>query len=365
MRVIDRYILRGFFWNYGVALTVMIGLYLVIDLFFNFDEFSKDIAANAWETARRIIDYYGYNMLLYFAQLAGVITVVAACCTLARMHMNNELTALLASGTSLYRVAWPLVLAGLLMNGLWVLDQEWLIPRCADKLARPHDDIEGRTVYPVWFMPDHDNALVSARRFLPSTGEIRDLIVLHRDADDRLTHITRADSARWDAARKAWLLTVGIEEFPGGEAGTPVPTDPGAVRRSISAYASDLTPADIVIQQASAWTNFLSLRQIGDMQRRFANDASFVKVKHTRLTTPFMNMIMLLIAIPFFLTRERRSIVLMGGRCLLVSGLCFFAAFIGQNVDFTGLTTNIALPIWAPVLMFGPVSVLLVDSIKT
>src|SRR5437870_4214969 len=122
MKTLDRYILRGFIVNYAIALLVMVGLYLVIDLFFNFDEFTKE-AGGALEVIRRIVDYYSYNMLVYFAQLSGVITVVAACCTLARMHRSNELTALLASGTSLYRVAWPMVIAGLFMNGLWVLDQ--------------------------------------------------------------------------------------------------------------------------------------------------------------------------------------------------------------------------------------------------
>src|SRR5207249_11585410 len=124
-----------FLVSYWIALMVMIGLYLVIDLFFNFDEFARDTTGDAMhrvgDTLWRIVDYYSYNMLVYFAQLSGVITVVAACCTLARMHRANEFTALLASGTSLYRVAWPVVIAGLMLNGLWVLDQEWLIPRYA------------------------------------------------------------------------------------------------------------------------------------------------------------------------------------------------------------------------------------------
>ena len=89
MKTLDRYILRGFIVNYAIALLVMVGLYLVIDLFFNFDEFTKE-AGGALEVIRRIVDYYSYNMLVYFAQLSGVITVVAACCTFAGSDMRNS-----------------------------------------------------------------------------------------------------------------------------------------------------------------------------------------------------------------------------------------------------------------------------------
>lgn len=363
MRILDRYVLRGFLVNYVIALTVMIGLYVVIDLFFNIDEFSGDQKRPFVETARRILDFYGYNMPLYFVQLSGVITVVAACATLARMHRVNELTAVLASGTSLYRVAWPVILAGLGMNLLWVLDQELLIPRIAPKLARPHADIEGNTVYPVWFVPDRDRALLSARRFLPSAGELRGLTVVFRDEQGRLVRILRADAARWDPARKAWALTLGIEEHPGRESADGTPSHEG--RDVVSYYESDLTPDGILIQQASQWTNFLSLREIESVQRRFPNDAAFVKVKHARITTPFVNLILLLMGIRFFLTRERVSLVVAGGWCILVCGGCFVLTFFAQNVDFSALGTGPALPVWLPVLIFTPVAVWMFDGLKT
>src|SRR5690606_29581759 len=134
------YILRGFVVNYLIALTVMMGLYVVIDLFFNLDEFTKDAQQTAFTTIGNILDYYGYQLLLYFAQLAGVITLVAACATLARMHRQNEFVAVLAAGTSLFRIARPIIFAGILMNLLWLVDQELLVPSVADKLARTHDD---------------------------------------------------------------------------------------------------------------------------------------------------------------------------------------------------------------------------------
>src|SRR5262245_23784407 len=126
-KTLDRYILWAFITNYLIAMGVMIGLYVVLDLFVNLDEFTSVKSATTIETIKKIIDFYGYNLLVYFAQLAGSITLVAACFTFGRLQRTNELTAILASGTSLYRVATPVIAAALLLNGLWFVNQELLI----------------------------------------------------------------------------------------------------------------------------------------------------------------------------------------------------------------------------------------------
>ncbi len=121
MKTLDRYLLQNFLVNYFLSLFVLISLYVLLDVFFNLDEFTKTgkpIPSILYE----IGNYYFYNLPLYFAQLSGVITAFAACATLARMHRQNEITAVLSSGTSMYRLAAPVVMAGLFMNGLLILD---------------------------------------------------------------------------------------------------------------------------------------------------------------------------------------------------------------------------------------------------
>ncbi|MCA9254634.1 MAG: LptF/LptG family permease, partial [Phycisphaerales bacterium] len=113
MKTLDRYILRSFIVNYIFAMTILVGLYVVLDLFVNLDEFTNQPSSGVMQTIERIVDFYGHNLFMYFAQLSGVISVVAACFTLGRLHSSNELTAILSAGASLYRVATPILLAGL------------------------------------------------------------------------------------------------------------------------------------------------------------------------------------------------------------------------------------------------------------
>lgn len=367
MKTLDRYILRSFIVNYVIAMTILIGLYVMLDLFVNLDEFTGMHTTGTMQTASRIVDFYGHNLFLYFSQLAGVISVVAACFTLGRLHSGNEMTAILSAGVSLYRVATPILLAGLAMNCLWFVDQEFIIPNIAQKLARQHGDLEGMKTFSVYFLPDRQNgnALLSADRFNPAAMQMRGVVVLKRDDKNRMTEVIQADQARWDPERGTW-------HFENGFATTLAAGDvegdmTGLGHRPIEDYKSSLTPREMALQQSAQWTQFLSLRELNRLQDYFsaAGVAEFVRMKHARLTTVFMNMTLLCIGIPFFLNRERPSIIVLGGKCLLACGLCYAATFMCNTVEITGFNIDPALPPWLPFIVFAPLAVVLLEGIKT
>lgn len=365
IKTLDRYILRAFFTNYLIAMAVMIGLYVILDLFVNLDEFTSIKSDTRMQTIYKVVDYYGYNLLLYFAQLSGVILLIAGCFTFGRFLRTNELTAVLASGASLYRAATPVILAALFMNSLWFVDQEFFIPHFADKLARRHSDIEGRNSFAVWFQPDHHNALVSAAQFQPRAREMRSVIIIKRDDKGRMIEVIRADRARWDEERQLWHLENGYAMAMGDfAAGSPE----GEIGRvPLHEYASDLTPKELQLQQATQWTTFLSLPEIEKLHQRFAESGTgeFITVKHRRLTTIIMSMVMLCLGIPFFLNRERPSVLVVGAQCLVVCAGCYVFTFLCQSVDLTALGLDPALPAWLPIIVFAPLAVYLLDSIKT
>ncbi|MCL2648566.1 MAG: LptF/LptG family permease, partial [Phycisphaerales bacterium] len=124
MRILDRYIVRSFLVNYLLALAVLIGMYILLDLIVNFDSFTKSPTATdvvpptAWNVLAGIADYYLYQFLVIFQQVSGAIPLLAAGFTMVRMTRHNELTAMLASGVSLFRVAVPIVLVSVAFSML-------------------------------------------------------------------------------------------------------------------------------------------------------------------------------------------------------------------------------------------------------
>jgi lipopolysaccharide export system permease protein len=362
MKLMDRYIIRAFVVNYLISIAVLMSLFVVVDLLVNLDEFAKT-DASLGQRLMDIASYYGYNLFLYFAWLAGAITLVASAFTLGRMVRDNELTALLAAGTSLYRVAAPVVVVGVLMNALWIVDQELIIPRIAHKLARSHDDVEGLRTFGVWFVPDRDGALLSAGRFYPKSRQMRRVIIIQRDEQGLAQRFIMADSASWDPQQQAWALGRGvvIDRVAGEAAAFEAP---GQVRRqSTELYRSDLRPEDIMLRQAAQWTDFLSLDQIRQLEQSGVSNPRISQVKHSRVTQPLINMILLLIGVPFFLTREPRPVLTSGAMCVGVGGLFFVFSFVSQNLVYAA--SYPALPAWLPVIVFGPVAAVLLDSVKT
>ncbi len=362
MKLLDRYIIRAFLINYVISLAVLITLFMLVDLLVNLDEFTE--GESFFQVLANIASYYGNNLFLYYAWLAGPITLVAAAFTLGRMVRDNELTALLAAGVSLYRVAVPVVVLGVLMNVLWIADQELIIPKIAHKLAREQDDVQGKRTFGVWFIPDRNGALLSAHRFHPKTKQMRRMIVMYRDENGLASQFITADSAYWDEEKQAWILGRGtIYERPGTGTEGDLLTGGQIRKQSIDIYYSDLRPEDIILRQAAQWTNFLSVRQMTQLEQNNINNARIAQLKHSRFTQPLVNMLLLLLGVPFFLTREPRPVLTSGAMCVGLGGLFFIFSFVSQNLIYT--PSYPALPAWLPIIIFGPIVVLFLDSLKT
>ncbi len=195
LSVLVRYILRSLLANYLIGLGSMLSLYVVLDLFVNMDEFTEH-GYPASTVLANIVSYYGPNLLLYFSQLSSVITLFACLATIARMRRLNELTAILASGVSLYRLAAPVIAFGITTTTLQLVDTEWLIPAVAHKLARDHDDADGRQAYEVLFLRDSEGRLVSARQFHPTRHDLQQLLVLTRDETGKVVDRQRKPQSR-------------------------------------------------------------------------------------------------------------------------------------------------------------------------
>ena len=180
---LDRYIARQFGLNYVISFSVLVSLYVVLDLFFNLDEFYQGTDLGIVEIAIAVAKYYATHLFWYFSQISGVITLFAMAFTLARMQRDNEFVAIISSGVSLYRIALTVIVLGVALNGLWLVDQELIIPRLAPKLAQTHKAVALNKPYEVWFLQQKDGSLLSALQFDHKSGVLRDVLIIPSSAD--------------------------------------------------------------------------------------------------------------------------------------------------------------------------------------
>ncbi len=363
---LDRYLLRSLMTNYVTALAIMISLYIALDLFVNIDEFTEQ-SYPLPEVIRNVAGYYAPNIFLYFAQLSGVITLFACMATIARARKQNELTAMLATGTSLYRVAAPIIAFGLTTTSLLVLDTELAIPSVAHLLARDHDDADGRHTYEVLFLPDRNNALVSASKFHPATQDLRRLLVMTVDENGSIASTIEADHATWEPSPDEgtggrWKLDRGILTTRLRTESSLGPQEEKD-RRPIYYYESDLSPDIIQLRQSEGWINLLSLAQLRQLYADgIADHAAITQTRHSRIATPIVSMVLLLLGLPFFLDRSPANVLSDAGKCMLLCGLCYVLTFIAQSIR---IESGSAFPFWIPIFVFSTVAMILIDRIRT
>jgi len=480
IKILDRYIVRSFLSSALLLFVCCMALRVITDLFLNMDEFLEG-DAGSHTAIFRIAWYYGLHSLEYVTQIGGVVIVLSAAFTLARMNHTNELTAMLASGQSLHRVVWPIVLCAMLLGGFIIIDQEFLMPPLKDMLARGRDDIaEGKERFPVRLMTDGNRTLLYSERLFPDEKRMQRPMFIFRDQaltqlphvwGDEAHHVTGPNGSGWEipsavvgyrGGEKVWpnrqstdriMTTIGpcellekaievargegkripkeistVKDLPGvrdktynfvisadrldleptlelpadrslpqdldfqygvrlsnvefrfrhgtedrhlctiraDEAAWLPPKQPKGegkweLTNGVLFYRSDLDIEEITLRQSSNWLDYMSTAELSGLLRlrRVTNPDTIRMVKHTRFTNPINNLVMLLLGLPFILSRER-NIKASAGLCLLMVGT--FYAFI-YICRYMGLPPLLAA--FLPILLFGPIAVVMLDSVKT
>jgi len=120
--IIDLYLLRRFFYYFFLVL----GAFILLFETFTFFELLDDIARHRIPFLV-VVNYFRFLIPYLVYQLSPLTALVATLVTLGVLSKNNEITAFKASGISLYRLALPLLISGLVLAGtLLVLDDTYL-----------------------------------------------------------------------------------------------------------------------------------------------------------------------------------------------------------------------------------------------
>lgn len=372
MKILDRYIIRQFLVNFVILSVVVILLIVLIDLMIGFDEF---IDAGRYRAEQRggpvvfwtlwsIGDYYGPLIAFIYIYLSGLIVVAATGFTFVSLARSRELVTMIAGGISMYRVAVPVLGVGIAINVLTLLDQELLIPKLADKLARDRTQIQYDSVrtFAVQYAPDAKDNLFSASHFDAKASELRDVVILERDRDGRHRRRITAKYARWNDDRGGWELIDG-QAISRDEVDS---IDTIWLERepvAIDFFKTDLSPSVLMLRRAAIYPALLSMNELGRLMANPAADsARLLRTMHSRFSLMVVNILILVMTLPIFLTREPPNPIL---QALKSAGLGIGMWMFGLGVvSFAGGLHPVVLA-WLPVVILLPVSVFLVQRMKT
>ena len=123
MTRIDRYVLKQFITTAIFALVAFTIIFVAVDMMENLDDFLDRDA-----TVKIIATYYFYFMPEIIKLMIPVAMLLSALFTTGRLSTFNELTALKSNGVSLYRFMIPLLALALLISGISIYFNGWVVP---------------------------------------------------------------------------------------------------------------------------------------------------------------------------------------------------------------------------------------------
>lgn len=374
MKILDRYVVRLFLINFVILAVAFLFLFLVVDLIVDLDEFLEagrvragEFGGVLWATLWAIWDYYGPVFLLLYVFFSGLLVVGAMGFSFAGLTRSGELVAMLTSGISVYRLAAPVVVVGCCLNALTLPLQETVIPRFAHKLMRSKSQVryEAISAFEVLYAVDGQGRLLSAARFDPTLDQpmLSGVTILDRDAWGRTVRRITAEQAFWDESRGEWELVGGLAIRPswGGEGVSGAGGRPVEV---VEFFATDLSPQVLLAERASIYPRLLSFAELNRLASSPAVDTGPIRqIMHSRFSVVILNVLILVMALRFFLQREPTRTLRQG-----VTGAAAALGAWGVGLMILQVGSAQLNPVaaaWLPVVIFLPISAAMLQTIKS
>src|ERR1019366_736035 len=92
--------------------------------------------------------------------------------------------------------------------------------------------------------------------------------------------------------------------------------------------------------------------------------ANLAVVFHTRLTRPLVGVILVVLGLSVILRDQNRNIFISAGLCMMLCIVFFLSVFACQYLGKDDYISP-ALAAWLPVIVFGPVSLVMLDAVHT
>ena len=361
-QILDDYILRDFLTYTGLILLAFVMLMLV----FTFFEIIGDILKN--KVPLITVGEYLVNVMpsmLY--QMTPLAVLIGVLVTFGLLQKGNEITAMKATGISVYRLILPvLIVAAGVSAALFFFDQFYL-PHTNKKQDQLWSQIKGRPAETYlrpdrkWIFGEH-NTIFYYEFYDPDQNRFGNISIFKFDPKTfTITERIFAENAHWEDDLGRWVFERGwrrdlrgaaIEGFTQFDATTiPEVTEPPNYFKKEVRQSQEM--------------NYDELRQyIHDLQQS-GFDVGRLRVQlHRKFAFPLITLVMAVLAVPFSLSVGRRGAL--AGVAIAIS---IAVLYWMTNGLFEAMGNVHQLPAglaaWAPDLLFGLVGGYLILKVPT
>lgn len=332
MKILDRYLVKQFLQTILFGLLSFTLLFVVIDLMENLGDF---IDQNV--PAHLIMQYYFVFIPEMVRLMTPVAVLLASLFTAGKMANLNELTAIKASGVSLYRFMTPFIVTSILISVFSVYFGGYVVPMAnKNKIFIEQNSMKKGIVF--WgsniFFQDSETRIVTISYYDVIQGQANQISIQEFDQTDKTKLISRTDSYRmnYDSTKAAWVVYDGI---------TRTFSDSSEiVEKFIMREFKDLNfkPGDVIQKQRKPEEMTLSdLKNFSAEQLRTGNDPTSTQIEyHSRIAFAFASMIVVLFGLPISANRRRGGLAIQFGMNLLITFIYLVFMKVSQAFGKSG-----------------------------
>ncbi len=361
MVIIERYIFKGFILTFIFCVLVLWVMFIIGDIFGFLDEILREHIPIASLAA-----FYWYFTPFALTQIIPISALIACVYLLGNLNRHSEITALRASGVSIWKILRPMLVAAFIISLLvFVLNDRLLPPamRMANRIRYEKLDVGKRgksqsikvknvAIY------GYGNKIIFAREFDIKKNVLKDIIIHQQDVKNDLILKISAQKIYWENGKWRGNNVVVYRLNKKGEfIGEPVVSE-----ETVVAIAE--TPTDFVNNQ---WKpEYMSYAQLKRYIDIFATGSKktyrrlLVDLNH-KLAFPFTCVITILISAPFALSTRRGGVLLGMAKGIVIALLYIPVMAIGLALGKHGVFPPF-VGAWFSNVLFGGLGIYLLNK---
>ncbi len=352
-----KYLAKKFLPSFVGALGFFSLMLVLVDLFTNLWQFIQ--YAIPASSILRLMLLYVPKTLWYAAPLA---VLFAVSFTLSSLYSNNELTVIFASGVSLFRFVFPLLLfSAFLSVGFFFFEDRIVVPYYRQKVEFQSEllgENSSKNNSDVVVFAENGRQIYKADYYDDNSRRLYGLIVILRNEERKLEGIVFADSAMW--MEDHWEMSnYTYYRYEDGEATSYKNWMPD--KMSIAELPETFRNFEISVEEVNTQDAraYISLLQRTGLPTGEAKSIYYKKYS-------FPTIIFLVVFLSVGLSGRSRKNVLLSSLILCVSAAVLF--YVTQMVTMYLAKFNVISPFagaWLPVFIFFGISIVLFRTSRT
>ncbi len=315
MKILDRYLIKQFLQTIFFGIISFTLIFVIINMVDNIGSFlDQNVPINI------ILHYYIVFSPDIIKLMTPVAVLFAALFTAGKAANLSELTAIKASGVSLYRFMAPFLITAFFISLFSIYFAGYVVPlanQTKEKIEMKYLNSGNYFMGSNIFFQDSKTRIVSISFFDNSRNQAVRISIEEFDKNDPTKMVSRIDAASmvYDTSANIWVAHNGIQRTFFNNSQT------ASYFNSLKINYLNFKPEDLSSkQQKPEDMNLSELKKLEESQKRAGNDPTSTMIEYySRFSFPMASLIVVFFGLPISANKRRGGLAVQVGVNILVT----------------------------------------------